>query len=79
MGASTTISVPIETRDLLNDLAQAEGVSTSALVTRIAQREHDNRLLDAMNAGFATLRGDRERWEEHQTETEAWDNAAPEL
>lgn len=79
MAASTTISVPVETRDLLNELAQTEGISTSALVTRIAQRERDNQLLDAMNAGFAELRKDPAAWAEHQAETEAWDDAAAQL
>jgi predicted DNA-binding ribbon-helix-helix protein len=79
MGSSTTISVTIETRDLLNELARAEGISTSALVTRIAQRERDNHLLEDMNAGFAALRRDEARWRDHQAETEAWDDAAPEV
>jgi predicted DNA-binding ribbon-helix-helix protein len=76
MAVSTTISVPVETRDLLNELAKAEGLSTSALVARIAQRERDNQLLEAMNTGFAALRADSSAWDEHQAETEVWDDAA---
>lgn len=79
MAVSTTISVPVATRDLLNELAQAEGISTSALVSRIAQRESDNQLLEAMNTGFAALRDDSSAWDEHQAETEAWDDAASRL
>jgi predicted transcriptional regulator len=77
MATSTTISVSAETRDLLNELAKAEGISTSALVTRIAQRERDNQLLDAVNAGVAALREDPAAWAEHQAEIKAWDAAAP--
>jgi len=79
MARSTTISVPIDTRDMLNELARAEGISTSTLVTRIAQRERDHQLLEAMNAGFAALRQDPDGWREHRADTDAWDDAAPDL
>jgi predicted DNA-binding ribbon-helix-helix protein len=79
MAPATTISVPVETRDLLNELARAEGISTSALVSRIAERERDKLLLEAMNAGFAALREDGGAWDEHKADTEAWDDAAPPL
>ena len=76
MATSTSISVPIATRDLLNELAAAEGVSTSALVTRLAHRERESRLLADMQAGFVRLQQDLQRWEEHKADTAAWDEAA---
>lgn len=78
MAASTSISVPIATRDLLNELASAEGVSASALVTRMAQDERDNRLLAEMRADFARLQEDPEAWAAHRADTAAWDEATAE-
>lgn len=78
MATSTSISVPVGTRDLLNELASAEGISTSVLVTRMAQLERENRLLSAMQADFARLQADEEGWATHRAETAAWDGAAAE-
>ena len=71
--------MPVETRDLLNELAAAEGLSTSALVTRMARRERENQLLGRMQADFARLQSDRKAWAEHQADTATWDQAASEL
>jgi len=79
MVKSTTISVPVETRDLLNELAAAEGVSASALVTRMAKRERENQLLADMAAGFARLQSDTDAYRDHQADTAAWDAAAADV
>lgn len=84
--AGRSVSVPATSRRAAeqrsgvgNQLAATAGVSTSALVTRMAKRERESQLLRDMQAGFARLQADPQAWAEHLADTAARDQAAGEL
>jgi hypothetical protein len=52
MASTVTIRASVTTRDLLNDLAAAEGVSVPHLLERLAETERERRLL---HEGLTTL------------------------
>ncbi len=73
MAATTTLRVRPHTRDRLNRLAQEDHVSAPELLDRLVEREHQERLLKAMNGDFERLRGDASAWAEFKAETAVWD------
>ncbi|MBS1869122.1 MAG: hypothetical protein JSS99_05620 [Actinobacteria bacterium] len=52
MASTVTIRATTETRDALNELAKQDGISVPDLLGRLAEREHERRLL---HEGLATL------------------------
>jgi hypothetical protein len=70
------LRVTPDTRDRLNRLAREDQVSAPELIDRLVQREEQARLLAAMNADFARLRGDDSAWVDFKAETAMWDAAS---
>jgi len=73
---TTTVRVRIDTRDRLARLGERRGVSTPDLLDELATRAEEDDLLTGLNEDFAQLRGDPAAWEQHQTETAAWDQTS---
>jgi len=76
MAATTTLRVRPATRDRLNRLAKAAGVSAPDFLDRLVQREEEDRMLREMNEDFERLRQDKAAWEEFQRETALWDTTS---
>jgi hypothetical protein len=55
MSATVTIRATAPTRDLLNELATAEGVSVPHLLERLAETERERRLLHEGLAALASM------------------------
>jgi hypothetical protein len=74
MAMTVTIRASVETRDVLNELAAADGLSVPALLDQLTERERDRRLL---HRGLATLASmDEETRSAYLGEWDDWD-AAP--
>jgi hypothetical protein len=54
-------------------LAAETGQTSEQILDEALDRFERERLLDAINAGYAALRLDAEGWAAEQTEREAWD------
>jgi hypothetical protein len=73
MAATVTIRVTPETRDRLNRISAARGISTGELVDELASEAEEGALLESMARHYAELRSDEEAWELHRAEVVAWD------
>jgi predicted DNA-binding protein len=58
MAATTTIRVPLETRDRLNALARRRGAAASEVVTALVNEADDRALLAEAEDGWKRLAGD---------------------
>jgi predicted DNA-binding protein len=58
MSATTTIRVPLETRDRLNALARRRGTPASEVVTELVNEADDRALLNEAEEGWRRLAGD---------------------
>ena len=67
----TRISEPAHR--LLRRLSRDLGMSSEALLDRALELLERQRTLDAINAGYADLRADRERWVEELAERRIWE------
>lgn len=73
MASTVTIRATVATRDALNELAQADGVSVPDLLGQLAERERERRLL---HEGLATLANmDQKTRDAYLGEWQAWDDA----
>lgn len=73
MAPTVTIRATVETRDALNELATADGVSVPDLLGQLAERERDRRLL---HQGLATLANlDDATRDAYAGEWQDWDDA----
>ena len=70
---TTTIRVPTQTRDLLQELAQRSGVSMQSVLERALEQYRRQQLLDAANAAYAALQTDSQGWADLESERLAWD------
>lgn len=73
MQDTSTVRVTRETRDSLRRLAESEGRTIQDLVTELARRAEDERMLAEHNAIYARLRHDPEAWAEDQAERAVWE------
>jgi len=73
MAASVTIRVTPETRDRLNRISAARGISAGELVDELASEAEEGALLESLARHYAELRSDEEAWELHRAEVVAWD------
>jgi hypothetical protein len=64
------------TNSILSNLARETGLAKKVIVARAVERMRRERLLDAMNAGYAALKASPDRWAEELEERQVWDNAA---
>jgi hypothetical protein len=55
MASTVTVRATVPTRDLLNELAAAEGVSVPDLLDHLAERERERRLLHDGLAALADM------------------------
>lgn len=76
MGATTTIRVPVDTRDILARLADSQGVSLSKFLAELATREHLHLIYSAERAATAAdlndpaARAEYELWDEAESDVE---------
>lgn len=73
MAATVTIRVTPETRDVLNRLSIARGMSAGELVEELATNAEDQTLLETAAQHYEDLRSDPEAWAEYRAEISAWD------
>src|SRR3954454_9387925 len=76
MAATATIRVTPETRDRLNRIGVARGMSAGELVDELASQAEDQALLEAMESHYDQLKLDPEAWELYRAEVTAWDTTA---
>jgi hypothetical protein len=76
MAATVTIRVTPETRDRLNRLSAARGISTGELVDELANEAEESALLDSMARHYEELASDEEASELCRAEVAAWDATA---
>ena len=79
---TTTIRVPVRTRDRLRALAARRGESAGDVVTQLVSAADEEAMLAEMAAGFERLAGDREALAAYRAESSeiesAFDAQAPE-
>ena len=73
---STTVRVDLRTRDRINALAEAAGISSSELLARALAAYEERMFWSEYQTAVADLRGDPEAWAAEQNERAAWDRAA---
>jgi hypothetical protein len=74
--ATATIRVTPETRDRLNRIGAARGMSAGDLVAELAAQAEDRQLLEAMERHYDRLKSDSEAREHYRVEVAAWDTTA---
>ena len=73
MPSTVTIRAAVSTRDALNELARADGISVPDLLGQLAERERERRLL---HQGLATLANmDDATRDAYLGEWQGWDDA----
>lgn len=73
---STTVRVDLSTRDRINALAEAAGISSSELLARALATYEERTFWAKYQSAAADLRVDPEAWATEQDERAAWDRAA---
>jgi len=71
--STTTIRVSEKTRDTLHALARDVGAPMAEVVEQAIELYRRQRFIDAINAGYAALRDDRQAWAEVEAERAEWD------
>lgn len=74
---TTTIRVTRKTRDELFELAQASGTTMQEVLAQAIEAYRGQRLLEAVNAAYATLKENRVAWDEYRDELAEWDTTLP--
>lgn len=72
---STTVRVDLRTRDRINALAEAAGISSSELLARALATYEERAFWSEYQSAVADLRTDPEAWAAEQDERAAWDRA----
>jgi predicted transcriptional regulator len=70
---SQTIRVSKKTHQTLRQLAEQAGTSMTAVLDAAVKEYQSRRFWDELDAGYAALRADPEKWADYQKEIEAWD------
>jgi hypothetical protein len=73
MAATATVRVDPNVRDRINQLAAAQGVRASALLSQLVREAEDALLLAEMNSGFERLGEDPAARERYDAELREWD------
>lgn len=71
--ATTTIRVPVETRDLLNRLARTSGTSMQQVLETALEQYRRRQFLEALNTAYAALQADPQAQAEEAAELALWD------
>lgn len=66
--ATTTIRVTTSMRDLLQQLAQASGVSMQSVLEQALESYRRQQLLEATNAAYGALRSNADAWNQLEEE-----------
>jgi predicted DNA-binding protein len=67
---TTTIRVPVETRDRLNSLAARQGEAAGEVVTKLVNAADENAMLAEVAVGFERLAADPEVLAAYRAESE---------
>lgn len=67
--ATTTIRVPVQTRDRLNSLAARRGESASEVITELVRAADEEAMLEEVEAAFERLASDREALATYRAES----------
>jgi len=72
---TTTIRVSTDVRDLLAEIASAEGKTSNELIRSFIAEHQKREFFKKLGEDFARLRADKEAWAEYQSEVALWDTA----
>ncbi len=73
---STTVRIDLHTRDRINALAAAAGISSSELLTRALATYEERTFWSEYQSAVADLRANPQAWAAEQDERAAWDRTA---
>lgn len=65
--------VSSQAHQVIRRIAEETGETSEQILDRALDLLERERLLDAINAGYAALRADPEAWAEERAERDAWD------
>lgn len=71
--ASTTIRLPVATRELVREIAAEENSSQQEVLRRAVDLYRRQRFLQEVNVAYASLREDQAEWDAFRSETVEWD------
>ena len=71
--AYPTVRISDVTREVLREMSQAEGKSMQSLLEEAVETLRRKRFLEAVNAGYQSLRSDVKAWEMLERERREWD------
>jgi methionine synthase II (cobalamin-independent) len=70
----TTVRIDRKTSAILESLARKKGQAKKEIIARAVERLRREEILDAANAGYATLKGDPGSWREELDERAPWES-----
>jgi predicted transcriptional regulator len=70
--AAATVRISSAAHKALSELAETEKVPMQTVLDRAIEDYRRNRFLDAVNAQFAALRGDDDKWKSELAERQEW-------
>ncbi len=70
---TTTIRVSTSMRDLMQQLAQASGISMQSVLEQALEAYRRQQLLESTNAAYAALQTNADAWDELEKERLAWE------
>jgi len=73
--AHTTVRISEETRDLLRSIAEEEGASMQAVLSRALEAYRRERFIAEVNAGYARLREEPSEWYAMEADRSIFDAA----
>jgi len=71
--ASTTVRLPVATRELVREIAAEENASQQEVLVRAVDLYRRRRFLKDVNAAYASLREDPAAWDAFRSEASTWD------
>ncbi len=70
---ATTVRIGTQTHTKLKELADASGESMSAVLDKAVEIYRRERFLQEVNRAYASLRDDKEAWQDELEERRVWD------
>jgi len=68
-----TVRVRIEAKRLLDELSKQEGRKIIEIISDAVEQYRRNRIFKLADDAYATMKKDKDAWEEEQKERQLWD------
>jgi predicted transcriptional regulator len=72
--STVTVRIRMETHRSLKRLAEKTGESMPEILTKAIEEYRRKHFLDGLAEDFTKLRADSQKWNEEQSERQAWDS-----